>query len=171
MKKPLLFIVILIANVSFSQTKKIVSFCDTTKFNNGSSAPASVRSDFTINGVKNSIQLKVEVLKDKYSFLIIIPTNKPEVTIKNELFIITMEHDSDIIYLTKGNTSSEFSTRSKQYGYFFMFEGKYKDEQWQMLIKKRIKSIKNFTGEDFFIKPEESKNLLADLKCYATKFK
>ena len=171
MKKLYLFIVILISNVTFSQTKKIVSLCDTTKFDNGPLIPASVGSDFTINGIENSIHFNIAVLKDKYSIYITIPTDKPEVTIKNEIFLITMENDSLIFYLTKGNTRSVFSTMSKQYEYTFIFEGKYKDQQWQMLIKKRIKSIKNFTGKDFFIKPEESKNLLADLKCYATKFK
>lgn len=157
MKTIIMLFAILIANITLGQTK-VVSVCDTSK----KSASAKLGSIF----------LSLEVKKEKYTLHIFVPTDKPDVVIKNFTFFeITMQDDSTLIYFTKGNAVAEFNTSTKQYEYFLMLEGDYKDAQWQMLTKKRIKSIKNLTGTDFLIKPEDAKKFLVETRCYSTKFK
>ncbi len=156
---------ILIANVGLSQTTKNVknvTVCDSTK--------KQVLTDLKANEV--SITLSLSVDDDKYKLCLFLPTDKPNVVIDNfTLFTIKMQDDSSLVYFTRGTAVAQFSTHSKQYEHFLMLEGDYNDEQWNHLVRTRIKSIKNLTGKDYLINPEESKRLLAEIKCYATNLK
>jgi hypothetical protein len=166
MKSIITSIVILLANVTLSQTKNVLTICDSTK--------KHVSAKLNDTNGRFRIFLGIEFKGEEYTFNIAIPQDNwsDYVISKGISFYFTMENDSVLKYIIEEEAYPDWNSERLRSEYIIILKGDYKDELWQILTRKRIKSIGDIVNyKDFLINPEESKKLLAELKCYATTLK
>jgi hypothetical protein len=178
MKTIIITIGIFLANVTLSQTKNVVTICDTSKKN------VSARLINSSQGIETFeiLNFSIKVKEKKYGINLVLKSEYDEFTIqKTEPITFTMDDDSTLIYFPKEDALHKVGDEFNRNEYFLSLEGNYDDEHWRMLTKKRIKEVNLcckfysmgavFGPFKFVLYPEDGEDLLAKIKCYATTIK